>query len=99
MFIYIIHCATEPSLSIGGQGKVISLTFTDCISRLIYGRIDPDVIEVVCIGMPDDQIHIVEPACIRKVKNDFWFKITFPLLTGEGNRFFKDVRIQGAGNE
>jgi hypothetical protein len=98
-FINIIHGNTQPSVLICRQGKVISLAMAAGISRLLHCSPDPDIIEIVSVSMPDDNINIVACAGIPDGKNDLWPETAFPLLVRQGNVFFKNVQGGHAGRK
>ena len=64
MLKYIIHALTQPSLFVACQ-RYVNLLGSLCFTRSLDIQIQPDVIEVVCISVPDDDEKIIGETCPR----------------------------------
>lgn len=99
VFIDIIHGTAQPSLVVGGQGKIVPSGFGCGAAGFIHGCIDPDIIVIIGIGMPQYKIDIVERKRIAYIEADLRLKPAFPLLMGDGNIFFKNTGCKMAGGK
>ena len=99
MFIDIVHPAAQPTFVIGGKGKIISLRFGSGIPWLLHRALDPYIIIIIGIGVPQDEVNIIKSGRILVFysKIDPGFEAAFPLLTGNGDILFKNVRREGTG--
>jgi hypothetical protein len=99
VFIDIVHTTAGPAFLVVCQGEVVPSASDRAVARLPNAAPDPDIVEVISVGMAQDEVDIIAVGGIfpADIKVEGGVIAALPLLAGKGNIFLEDIGGEGAG--
>src|ERR1700761_4422801 len=86
VFEDVVHSAAQPAFFIGRQKQVIAFAPGGGIAGLVNRSPDPDIVIVIRVGMPKDEVYVIAIDGIVGSDVEVYSRaeVAFPLLAGGG---------------
>lgn len=97
VLVQIVHALRQPAPIVGGQRQLVLRNRHPRAVGRLYTQLQPDVVVIIFFRVPENNIQAVRRCRIGNGKRKAWLETAFPLVSGNGCRFF--VQVSGGAIE